>query len=411
MVLAGFVMITSHSGWLYKRGFSLIINNIPVAYQPGYEKARTSDPELATRFVEHTLLGDPEADALANELFSFDQEQQGEFIRAGMEQDEEALRTAPQVVREFFERIETPPEWFDPQSVYPGCHAFHAYSDLFLTAFVTDVIVRGFSTLISQSFFITGRLTDRGVRRLRQNIRHLLDITLPGGLKRQGEGWKLSVRLRLIHARIRRQLLLTEEWDQKAHGVPLSAAHIALASCNFSAMLLRSAARIGARLNDEDRASFMQIWRYTAHLMGVPDALLFRNETEACELFRVGYICEPPLGVEAIAMANSVINSAPLVIGIDDRGKRKSLTSFGYRLSRALIGDELADQLMFPKGRTSGTLAFLRMKRRIQEVLEALPVPKRRTQNFMTLLDITILDGEEISYRLPDRLHGDASSW
>ena len=120
-------------------------------------------------------------------------------------------------------------------------------------------------------------------------------------------------------------------------------------------MLLRSATRIGARLNDEERDSFMQIWRYTAHLMGVPEALLFSNETEACEIFRVGYICEPPPGLEAIAMANSVIASAPYVIGIKDEKERDNLSGFGYRLSRALIGDELADQLMFPKSRISGT--------------------------------------------------------
>ena len=389
---------------------------IPVAYQPGYEKARASNPELADKYIEYTLIGDPEADALVNAIAAADQEQQAEFIRAGMDEDEEALRSAPQAVREFFDGVGTPPEWFDPEVVYAGCRKFHAYSDLFLTAFVTDIIVRGFTTLISQSFFITGRLTDRGVRRLRQNIRHLLEIMLPGGLDRHGEGWKLSVRIRLVHARVRQQLLVSEDWDQEAHGIPLSAAHIALASCNFSGMMLWAAGRIGARLNDEERASFMQIWRYTAWLMGVPDALIFRDEAGAREIFRVGYMCEPPFGVEAIAMANSVINSAPLVIGIEDKDERKALLSYGYRLSRALLGDELADQLMFPKSRTTGALVYLRLRRRVQEVIDALRGPGQRakglrTQNFMTMLDISVLDEEGISYRLPDELHGDASRW
>ena len=389
---------------------------IPVAYEPGYEKARASNPELADKYVEYTLIGDPEADSLVNAIAAADSEQQAEFIRAGMDEDEEALRAAPQAVGEFFDGIGTPPEWFDSEVVYAGCRKFHAYSDLFLTAFVTDIIVRGFTTLISQSFFITGRLTDRGVRRLRQNIRHLLEIMLPGGLERHGEGWKLSVRLRLVHARVRQQLLASEDWDQEAHGMPLSTAHIALASCNFSGMMLWAAGRIGARLNDEERDSFMQIWRYAAWLMGVPDALLFRDEAEAREIFRVGYMCEPPFGVEAIAMANSVINSAPLVIGIEDKDERKALLSYGYRLSRALLGDELADQLMFPKSRTTGALVYLRMRRRIQEVIDALRGPGQRakglrTQNFMTMLDISVLDEEGISYRLPDELHGDPSRW
>ena len=389
---------------------------IPFSYQPGYEEALLTDSDLAKTYIQHTLIGDPDADALINAISAIDHEQQGEFIRAGMDQDEEKLRDAPQGVREFFEKIGTPPAWFDPQSVYPGCSGFHAYSDLFLTAFVTDIIIRGFTTLISQSFFITGRLTDWGVRRLRQNIRHLLEIMLPGGLERHGEGWKLSVRLRLVHAQIRRHLLNSEDWDQETHGMPISAAHVALASCNFSGMMLDSAARIGARLNDEERDSFMQIWRYTAHLMGVPDVLLFHNETEAKEIFRVGYICEPPPGLEAIAMANSVIASAPLVIGIDDRDERDDLSNYGYRLSRSLLGDELADQLMFPESRTAGagTLAYLRLRRRIQEVIDVFrwgKRPRQRARNFITLLHISMLKPDMITYRLPNRLHADAASW
>ena len=389
---------------------------IPSSYQSGYKEALLTDPDLAKTYIQHTLIGDPDADALINAISDVDYEQQGEIIRAGMNRDEKRLRDAPQAVRGFFEKVGTPPVWFDPQSVYPGCRGFQAYSDLFLTSFVVDIIVQGFTTLISQSFFTTGRLTDKGVRRLKQNIRHLLEIMLPGGLERHGEGWKLSVRLRLVHARVRQHLLASEEWDYETHGMPISAANIALASCNFSGMLLRSATRIGARLNDEERDSFMQIWRYTAHLMGVPEALMFSNETEACEIYRVGYACEPPPGLEAIAMANSVIASAPYVIGIEDKKERDNLSGFGYRLSRSLIGDELADQLMFPKSRTSGpgALVYLRLRRRIQDILDVLLWwrPDHRTQNFMALLDVSMLDEDRISYRLPDKLHADeASKW
>ena len=389
---------------------------IPSSYQSGYKEALLTDPDLAKTYIQHTLIGDPDADALIDAISDFDYEEQGEIIRAGMNRDEKRLRDAPQAVRGFFEKVGTPPVWFDPQSVYPGCRGFQAYSDLFLTSFVVDIIVQGFTTLISQSFFTTGRLTDKGVRRLKQNIRHLLEIMLPGGLERHGEGWKLSVRLRLVHARVRQHLLASEEWDYETHGMPISAANIALASCNFSGMLLRSATRIGARLNDEERDSFMQIWRYTAHLMGVPEALMFSNETEACEIYRVGYACEPPPGLEAIAMANSVIASAPYVIGIEDKKERDNLSGFGYRLSRSLIGDELADQLMFPKSRTSGpgALVYLRLRRRIQDILDVLLWwrPDHRTQNFMALLDVSMLDEDRISYRLPDKLHADeASKW
>ena len=47
-------------------------------------------------------------------------------------------------------------------------------------------------------------------------------------------------------------------------------------------------------------------------------------------------------------MSNSLINSAPLIIGIDDPKERRSLASYVFRASRALIGDEMADSLGYP---------------------------------------------------------------
>ena len=77
---------------------------------------------------------------------------------------------------------------------------------MILAAFVAGVLIEGFTTNIAKSFFITGRVRDQGVRRLGQNNRHMLEIFLPGGLCRHGDGWKLSVRIRIVHARIRHLL-------------------------------------------------------------------------------------------------------------------------------------------------------------------------------------------------------------
>ena len=55
-----------------------------------------------------------------------------------------------------------------------------------LGGMIAGTLVEGFSTNISQSFFITGRLRDQGVRRLQQNNRHMLEIFFPGGLERPG---------------------------------------------------------------------------------------------------------------------------------------------------------------------------------------------------------------------------------
>ncbi len=388
---------------------------IPAAYEPGYGKARALNSRLADNYIRHTVIGDPLADAAVEALAPHGQQEAHRLIAAGMEQRDEALSTAPPALQEFFARTSAPPPWVDLPSLVPGMRAYHQHSDLFIAVHVTSVLVSGFSTLISKSFFRTGRLTDYGVRRLQQNNRHLLEICLPGGLDRRGDAWKLSVRIRLVHAQIRRLLRQPGEWDERRDGTPISAAHMAFASAAFSSLLVEQARRVGARINQEEGESFVQIWRYVAWLFGVPETILFRDFDEGLELCRIGFMCEPEPSEEAILMANALINSAPLITGATDPKKRQAMAKFVYRVSRALVGDDLADQLRFPSQRTTGVLFMLKWQHRFVAFLSRL-LPggwaRRRANNFVTLLQRSLFEEAGIPYRLPDVLDADrATRW
>ena len=385
---------------------------IPSAYRSGYEKARALNPELAAEYVEHTAVGDPEADDVVDALASFDQREAHRFIQASMEQDSKALADAPLALREFFERIETPPPWFDPDSVHAGCRAFHEYSDLFIPAFFV-VTLQNAATLISKAFYMTGRVkTTHGLRRIRQNTRHFIEIMLPGALERHGEGWKLSVRIRLVHAQVRRLLRATGNWDEAEFGVPLSAAHMALSSANFSATMLWQAERLGARPGAESRASFMQIWRYASWLIGSPEPLLFEgDESRTAELHRIATACEPPPGDESAVIANALVNAVPQVAGVVDPVEQRKMALHVFRVSRALLGNEVADRLRFPRQRTAGLLAWLRWKRGIRGAAHRLAprmAERWRGNNFAFLLDASMIP--DLSYRLPDRLEAEKTS-
>ena len=389
--------------------------HIPSSYERGYRKIRSSNPKLADRYAVHTLIGDPAADAVTRELACLGPERIHRHIRTCMDRDQAEWRRVPQVLRQFFQDIDTLPDWYRSGEFLPGCRLFHLYSDLFLTAFVGSVIIRGFTTLISLSFFATGRVMDRGVRRLRQNLGHLLEIMIPGGLDPRGDGWKLSVRIRLVHAQIRKLLAESGQWDTPAHGIPLSAAHFGYAAASFSAMMLKDAMRLGVKASAEERASFMHIWRCSAWLMGVPEEMLFRDENDALEIVRVALACEPPFEEEGIVMAHSLIHSAPIVVGIDDAKERARVARRGFRLARAMLGDETADSLRFPRYSTFALLPVLRATRRLRALRQRLPFPRSkdlRARNFGSLLDITVLDDARggISYRLPDQLLTELSS-
>ena len=387
---------------------------IPTDYRTGYEKARQLAPETAANYVAHTLIGDPLADAMMEDLATVSRQEQALLLQAVLhEQDWTSLADAPSSAKEFFEDLEEVPDWVDFDSFLPGIRMFHRNSHLILGAFVGGTLVEGFATNISKAFFISGRVRDQGVRRLRQNNRHMIEIFMPDGLTRDGDGWKLSVRIRLVHAQLRRLLGNSDEWDREAWGLPISSAHLGYAITSFSARLLDHMQRLGAKYSDEERESFMSIWRYAGHVMGIPSSILFRDEEDARHLHQIGSTCEPPPSPESIAMANALINSAPLVIGVTDPSERRKLAGYVFKVSRALIGNTLADQLKYPPDPSIETLFIFRMKERFKGLLAKLGRRSTEDSNltrFASLLEASVLEETGISYRLPDHVYSEESS-
>ncbi len=159
---------------------------IPTAYAENYEKARLTDPVAVDNYMRHTGIGDPVLDPVMKELSDMPAPELHRFIGAGIEGRDHALRAAPEPLREFFKNLDEP-SWLDWEALRPGIRAFHKNVDLMLVAFVTGVLVEGFSTLIAKSFNITGRVGST-TRRLQQNNRHMMDIFFPRGLERDGDG-------------------------------------------------------------------------------------------------------------------------------------------------------------------------------------------------------------------------------
>ncbi len=386
---------------------------MPTCYAEGFRKASEIDPDIASNYITHTTIGDPEADALIEELSTLDRSLSTQYINAAMDRREDELVGAPSVIRDFFAGASVVPDWVDYESFIPGIKMFHRNSKIVLAGFVGGVLVEGFSTNISKSFFITGRVRDTGVRRLKQNNRHMVEIFMPGGLLRDGDGWKLSVRVRLIHAQVRHLLKNSDDWETESWGEPVSSAHVGYSITAFSARLLEHMKSLGAKFTEEEARSFLEIWRYSGLLMGIPETILFRDMEEALKIFEVGYCCEPDPDEDSIAMANSLVNSAPLVAGITDPKDRRDLSTYVYSVSRALIGNELADALMYPSQSTFGVLPWFRLQGHYNRLVGKLfPgfVQNNNYTNFTGLMDVSEFDEEGISYRLPDHVHAERST-
>ena len=386
---------------------------VPTDYRPGYEKARQIAPDTADNYIAHMMVGDPEGDAVMEELAHIDQLQTSRWLRLAMNDPYDPdLSDAPSSLVDFVKGMEPPPDWVDFDAFLPGCRAFLRNGKLVLAAFLLSSI-EGFTTNISRSFNLTGRVRDEGVRRLGQNNRFITEVFLPDGLRRFGDGWKLSVRLRFVHAQVRRLLADSPEWDTEAWGVPLSQAHMGYALTTFSVRMLEILKALGAVYSDEEHDSFVAAWRYAGHLMGTPETILFRDAEEAKRLFKIAMMCEPLGTDDSILLTNGAINSAPLVAGITEPSERRELARYIYSVTRALVGDEMSTAMRFPPGSSRTVLPLFRARERYYRVRSKLVPGRARVHafsSFTTLLENSTFDDAGINYRWPDHAHAEVST-
>ena len=61
--------------------------NIPADYVAGYENARQVASEMAANYVDHTLIGDPLGEAMAEDLAGLEPGESMRLIQAAMEQE------------------------------------------------------------------------------------------------------------------------------------------------------------------------------------------------------------------------------------------------------------------------------------------------------------------------------------
>ena len=148
--------------------------------------------------------------------------------------------------------------------------------------------------------------------------------------------------------------------------------------------------------------------------MGIPETILYTDEKDALRLHEIGSVLEPPPTDDSVIMANALINSAPLVAGIKDEKQRRFLVQDRiYPISRALVGDEIANRLNYPhsrKLRTMGILLQYRLDQRYKRFLSRML--RRSDSTIDTVLGVSFYDDAGIPYHLPDHVHSEqASKW
>lgn len=233
------------------------------------------------RMGEALLVGDPPADDLAKWVrgegggSAFGQFKKildsGEFDQKDM---------APPL-RAFFDAIRQPPAWVDWERLERGAKACAISGQTGMRVLRDLGLMAGYQARgINQTLIMTGALERGATRRVAETTKWWMDCITPGGLKPDAEGFKTTVRVRLIHAMVRQQLLDNADWDTSEWGLPVNQLDMQATYLAFSVSFLFGQKLLGTLISRQDSEDIMLLWRYIGWLMGVDESLLCKSEQE-----------------------------------------------------------------------------------------------------------------------------------
>ena len=370
-----------------------------LAAPPGADADRTN----YSRFME---MLDPAADAVAAAFAELPAGRGRRMLETALDSGIDAVEDAPPALIALFEQLDRPPFWVDWDRLDRGGAVFMRSGLLGIGALNVSVLPYMYSSPSgNKPLVFTGHLVERAPRRLAETARFVLKTCDPGGLRRGSEGFKITVRVRLMHAQVRRLLLRSGRWNP-AWGGPVNQMYMAGTNIAMSVLLIEGLRRFGFRIGRDEAESLLHLWRYSGYIMGVAPELLCSTEAEGKQIVNLLTSLEGPPDEDSRALLTAVM-SASYLPRLDKIPFRVPAT---YGISRAVIGDELADAMGYPPRAHWGLIlhALRPVVGAVQIAQRSLPggrewAARAGTRRWETIIDM-IMAGARGEFTAPTRL-------
>ena len=302
--------------------------------------------EQAEKYADYLLQTDPLADRVVAAFREMPGSAGARLLDQALDDGIESVPDAPQALRDLFAQLDDVPFWVDWQLLDRGGAVF-LRSGLFgvLTIGLASLPLSYSSPAGNKPLVFSGNLIKRAPRRLGETGRFVYLTSQPGGLRRFGEGFKANVKVRLMHAQIRKLIWESGRWDADRWGEPLNQCYMAATNLMLSVVLLDGMRRFGLSFTREEGEALMHLWRYSGYLSGVSSELLCATESEARRLLEIVFAFDAPPDQDARELVNALMQVSHS-LGI----KRADwLMRIFYGISYGLIGGPRATALGYPK--------------------------------------------------------------
>jgi hypothetical protein len=192
------------------------------------------------------------------------------------------VEDAPPALVEYFAEVDRVPEWVDFDLVDEGARVYRRFGRSAGDVLLQLSLLGGYRFGGPTDLLVaTGGLAgDTTMRRLGETQKWGIAISEPGAMRRGGEGFRLTVHVRLMHAMVNHRFESGDRWDTARWGLPINQSDQAATLGLFNGALLLGVRALGVRVTHRDAAAVMHLWKYVGWLMGVDEDWLADTERE-----------------------------------------------------------------------------------------------------------------------------------
>ncbi|MEM1031363.1 MAG: oxygenase MpaB family protein [Myxococcota bacterium] len=310
------------------------------------EAARARHGDLADAFLAQLS----ETDALADALIEDFAARRGSWpqVHRALAEGIEAVADAPETLRALFAQLDDVPAWVDWDRIDRGGRL------LFRTSLAGGITLGAKSLCYgycspagNKPLAFTGRLDGPAVgRRLAETGRFVTETCRRGGLRRFSAGFATTVKVRLMHAQVRRLCQRSPEWRHDLWGTPINQHDTIATSLLFSLVFIQGVRQFGFTVPKRDAEDYLHLWKYSGYLMGAPPELLPDTEAEADALADIILLTQAPPDEDSRRLVEALIRSPEATARTEEERRRvRPQVDAAYGFCRSLLGDEMSEQL------------------------------------------------------------------
>lgn len=227
------------------------------------------------------LRGDAQMDALVDWMASEGIGKGRALFEQALEHGIASVPNAPTPLKDFFAIYDPPPEWLDMALLERGAEVGRIQGNMGTYILRDGALMGGYQAPgFNKVLVMTGALNKGPSKRLAETAQWWLDCTEAGAMTRFGQGFKSTLRVRLIHALVRRHVAEAPDWDVAQDGIPLNQLDMAATQLAFGPLYLLGARTLGLIITRDEGRAVMHLIRYAGYLMGIEEELLPWTEQE-----------------------------------------------------------------------------------------------------------------------------------